>query len=295
MSPGDLLPASLLAKLSRLRLAARRRLGGRTAGERVSARRGHSMEFAEHRGYAAGDDLRYLDWNLLARMDRPFLKTYQEEEDVPVELLVDTSMSMAFGTPSKLEVAARLAAALAWVALSALDRVRVRAVRADAATPAASAPVRGRAGALRIAEFLSRLEPAGGTALASGLARLARGGRPGITVVISDFLDPDGAEAGLSALAARGDQVHAVHVLADEELAPALRGDLELVDSETGARREVSLSPRMLARYGELVDAFRADLAAACRKRGAGYVAVRTGEPVEDVVLRLMRRAGMVS
>ena len=132
-----LLTASLLRQLEQLELQARRRSRSAGKGERRSKARGQSVEFADHRNYVAGDDLRYLDWNLYGRLDRLFVKLYEEERELPVQIFLDASESMGFGTPSKFELARRVAAALGYVALCGFDRVSVRVFPEPSADPEA--------------------------------------------------------------------------------------------------------------------------------------------------------------
>src|SRR5882762_10784720 len=122
-----LLEPQFLARLEQLELVSRKIFMGRMKGERRSKRKGQSVEFADYRNYVVGDDLRHLDWNLYARLDRLFLRLFLEEEDLHVYLLIDNSLSMDFGTPSKLHLAKQIAAALGFVGLTNLDRVVVEA------------------------------------------------------------------------------------------------------------------------------------------------------------------------
>src|SRR3954465_4971244 len=108
----ELLTPDLLAQLERPELGTRKSFRGRMKGERRSKRKGQSVEFADFRNYVAGDDLRFIDWNTYARLDRLFLKMFLEEEDLHFYALLDASQSMSFGTPTKLHYAKQLAAAL---------------------------------------------------------------------------------------------------------------------------------------------------------------------------------------
>jgi uncharacterized protein (DUF58 family) len=289
----NLLSRDLMARLEALAIATKRRFAGRSAGERLSRRRGAGIEFADYRDYSPGDDLRALDWNVAGRLDRWLIRTFTEEEDLDVTLLVDSSASMGFGTPSKLDHALRLAAALGYVGLAGLDRVRV--VAFDAQRCSASAGVRGKPGIFQLLEHLGGIEARGMTDLATALRRLALSARrPGLAVVLSDLFDPAGYRDGCDRLLSRGFGLVVLHVLAPEDLAPPLAGDLLLVDSETSATTEVSLSPALLARYAEVVGAFQAEVREFLAARGASYLAVTTAVPVEDVVLKTMRHLGLV-
>src|SRR6201996_3337751 len=120
-----LLTAELLRRLEQFQLLAARRAKSTARGERRSQARGQSVEFADHRNYVAGDDFRYLDWNLYGRLDKLFLKLYEEERELPVSIFLDASESMNFGTPRKVDFAKQIAAAIGYVALCGFDRVSV--------------------------------------------------------------------------------------------------------------------------------------------------------------------------
>src|SRR5580704_5860353 len=122
-----LLDPQFLARLEQLELVSRKIFMGRMKGERRSKRKGQSVEFADYRNYVVGDDLRFLDWNLFARLDRLFIRLFMEEEDLHFYVLIDNSLSMDFGTPTKLHYAKQVAAALGFVGLVNLDRVVVEA------------------------------------------------------------------------------------------------------------------------------------------------------------------------
>src|ERR1700704_6738410 len=119
-----LLSPELLAQLEQLELVSRKIFRGRMKGERRSKKKGQSVEFADYRNYVIGDDLRFLDWNLFARLEKLFIRLFMEEEDLHFYILIDNSLSMDFGTPTKLHYAKQVAAALAFVGLVHLDRAR---------------------------------------------------------------------------------------------------------------------------------------------------------------------------
>lgn len=277
-----------LAQLERLTLLSRRTFRGRVKGERRSPRRGHSVEFCDYRPYGVGDDLRYVDWNIYGRSDRLYVKLFVDEEDLCLHLLVDASASMGFGTPTKLRYARRLAAALAFVGLVNHERVGVAALRERVAE--GWGPARGRNQLGGLMGFLADLRPQGRTRLGEALAGFAqRAGEPGLAVLISDLLDPDGFEAGLRALLERRFDVHVVHVLTPEEMNPDLAGDLRLVDSETGETREVSVDGEVLRGYRERLHRFLERSEATCRAKEVGYLRVVTDMPVEALVLSHLR------
>lgn len=302
-----LLSARLLHQLEQLELQARRRSRSAGRGERRSKARGQSVEFADHRNYVLGDDLRYLDWNLYGRLDRLFVKLYEEERELPVQIFLDASESMRFGTPTKFEFARRIAAALGYVALCGFDRVTVRvfpdpeSVPGDDASAAAAAQrgyrsalrsVRGRKSALGFLRDLARVT-AGGAADWNGALR--RGAletrQAGAAVVISDLLDPRGYSAGLDALIGRGFHVHVVQVLAPEELNPTTFGDLRVVDSEGDGEEEVTFGKYRLKAYRQVVANYTQALREYCSNRGIGFFRVASDASLEDLLLKELRQA----
>src|SRR5918994_1176151 len=179
-----LLPLDLMAQLERLELVTRKVFLGRMKGERRSKRKGQSVEFADFRNYVQGDDLRFLDWNLYARLDRLFLRLFMEEEDLHFYVLIDNSLSMDFGTPTKLHYAKQVAAALGFIGLVNLDRVVVEAFN-DQLVQSLPA-LRGRRSLWRLLDFLGKLEPAGPSDLARALRTFSlKSSGKGIVVILS--------------------------------------------------------------------------------------------------------------
>jgi len=298
-----LFDTAFLRKLEQLHLLSRKIFKGRLKGERRSKKRGQSVEFADHRNYVMGDDLRYLDWNLFGRLERLFLKMYEEEEELRVTIFLDTSESMGFGNPSKIEYAKKIAAALGYIALCSFDTVQVLPLSngtADSGTQAprnsgtSLRPVHGKRMALQFFQDIVKLPCEGKTTLNESLRQQAlRARRAGVSILISDFLSPDGYEDGLTHLLARHNDVYVFHVLAPEELNPEFLGDWRVVDSETGATQEVSISRGQMKKYQQTVNAFCQRLKEYCTHRGMNYLFTSTGEPFEDLMLKYIRKAGM--
>src|SRR5919108_3906040 len=244
----SLFSPEFLAQLERLSLLSRRAFRGSVKGERRSPRRGHSVEFCDYRAYGVGDDLRYVDWNIFGRLDRLHVKLFVDEEDLCLHLIVDASVSMAFGSPSKLDYAARAAAALGFVGLVSHERVGIGILR-DRATEGWP-PARGRNQVVALLDFLGHVRSGGPTRLNEALGEYAlRAREPGLAVVMSDLLDPRGFESGIRALLERRFDVHIVHVLDAVELNPDLAGDLRLYDAESGEARDVTVDGEALRGY----------------------------------------------
>jgi uncharacterized protein (DUF58 family) len=290
---GDLLTPDFLAKIDQLELVSRKILAGKMRGERRSKRKGFSTEFADHRGYVVGDDLRFIDWNILIRLDRLFIKLFEEEEDLHFHLLIDTSKSMGFGEPTKLRFAKEVAAALSYIALVNLDRVMVSTFRDSLV--GASQPARGRASVLRVLGEIERLTADGGSNLEQTCkAFAARNTGKGIVVVLSDLFDKTGFEAGLRYLVGGRYDVYVIHVLATEEVNPPVTGDLRLVDAEDGQVAEITVSAPLLARYRQTLDRFCDSVKDYCHRRGAAYLRATNDIPFQEFVLQYLRRRGLV-
>lgn len=291
--PDALLAPDFLARLEQLELVSRKIFRGKMKGERLSKRKGQSVEFADYRNYVVGDDLRFLDWNLYARLDKLFLRLYQEEEDLHVYLLIDNSLSMDFGTPSKLRFATQVAAALGFVGLVNMDRVVVEAFNDR---PAQSLPAqRGRKSLWRLLEFLGKLEPAGPSDLTKAMKAFSmRCAGNGVVILLSDFMDKNGYEDALRYLIARRLDIYVLQVLAPEEVNPNVAGDLKLVDVEDGDAAEITVSRPLLERYQKNLDAFRGGLHDFCTRRGIACIQVTSDTPFEGLVLNYLRRRGLV-
>ncbi len=288
-----LLSPDLLARLERLELVSRKIFRGRMKGERRSRRKGQSVEFADFRNYVAGDDLRFIDWNTYARLDRLFLKLFMEEEDLHFYALVDASASMDFGTPTKLEYARQLAAALGFVGLVRGDRVKIETL---GQAPFDPAPVfRGRRSLWRMLDQVATFEPGQTASLAEGVKSFCmRNSGKGIVILISDLMDKGGYEGALRYLLAQDMDIYVVQVLSAEELDPELQGDLRLVDCEDGDQAEVTVSPLVMKRYKDTLAAFVSGAKDFCSRRGMTYLLAKNEVPVEDLVLGYLRQRGLV-
>lgn len=302
----SLLTPELLRRLEQFQLLAARRAKSSARGERRSRARGQSVEFADYRNYVPGDDFRYLDWNLFGRLERLFLKLYEEERELPVRIFLDASESMTFGEPRKFDFARQVAAAAGYVALCGFDRVsvipfpeRLREAEADGALSTAELAargalrsVRGKRSGMQFFQNLSAVTAAGAASLNEALRRGALEARqPGLAIVLSDFLDPAGYEAGLSALLGRGFQVDVIQILAPEELSPTTFGDLRVVDSETGAEEEVTFGRHRLKTYQRTVQNFLQRLREYCKARGINCFTVTSDTSLQDLLLRQLRQA----
>lgn len=292
-SPDSLLSPELLAQLERMELVSRKIFRGRMKGERRSRRKGQSVEFADFRNYVAGDDLRFIDWNLYARLDKLFLKLYLEEEDLHFYALVDNSDSMNFGDPTKLHYAKQLAAALGFIGLCRADRVKIETL--SSAKGNAGPVLRGRRSLYRMVDYLSEIEAGGNTTLLEGVKNFTlRNSGKGIVVLISDLMDKDGYEAAFRFLVAQKLDVYVIHLLSDEEIHPDVAGDLRLVDCEDADVTEITASRPLLDRYERTLAACVDGAREFSLRRGMSYQLVNTKVPVEDLVGNFLRQRGLV-
>lgn len=291
-----------LRKLDRLALAASQVRSGQIKGERRSLKRGTSIEFADYRDYTRGDDLRRVDWNVYARLERPYIKLLEEEEDLAVHVLLDASRSMDYGggpdaqgeSWHKFRYAQRLAAALGYIALAAGDRLTLAALRGEAPS-AQFGPARGRGQTLRLLKFIEAQVSGGSTNLDAALRRYTLGPRrPGLLFLISDLFSPAGYRDGLNELQGRGFEMVLLHVLAPDEIDPPLAGDLRLIDAETGIPQDVTLDNPLRELYRKRVGAWCHGIEAYCLKRGMHYVAVSTATDWDEMVLHHFRQRGLI-
>ncbi len=285
--PEPLLSPAFLHTLDQLTLVSRRARVGTFKGERRSPRRGGSVEFADYREYAPGDDFRQIDWNAYARLERLFLRLFVEEEDVTVHILLDASESMNFGQPAKWEYAQRVAAALGYIALVGMDRLCGAAIGTHRPL---FPPHRGKAQALAWFDWLGHLQPGGAAAPAPALLHYASNvKRAGPLILIADLMD-DGWREGIQQLAGSGYEITLLHLLAPQELDPPLEGDLKLLDSETNAPVEITADFDLLSRYRARLQAWQNEWAQFCAARAISYAPIATSMPFEELVLSFLRR-----
>jgi uncharacterized protein (DUF58 family) len=295
--PNDLDPTvfdeTFLRQLERLGVLMKQPVRGGLKGGRRSVKRGQSVEFADYRDYSLGDDLRQLDWNVYARLEKLFVKLFIEEEDVTITFLLDASPSMAYGRPQKLLFAKRAAAALGYIALAGEDRVVTTAL--SGRTARRHSGLRGSGRIFRLLGNLSGIQPVEGPTdllLAARHAAAMLSGR-GVVVLLSDLLDPS-ADRVIRELAATGSELIVLHTLSPEELDPPLEGDLKLVDSETGEGIDVTVDLAALDAYKARLLAWQEELEDTARKRRASYVPIATDTPLADLVFAELRRRRVV-
>lgn len=289
----ELLDPQFMARLDQLALVSRKIFAGKMRGERITKRRGESVEFADYRSYVVGDDLRFLDWNIYARLEQLFLKLFLQEEDLHVSVLLDMSKSMDWGQPNKWLYVRRLAAAVAYIGLINFDRVSLYAYANGLQSVLLG--LRGRRLMFKVVEFLSSLECGGPNNLpAAGKQFAIRHPQPGIVLILSDFFEKAGYEEGLRYLLGRHYDLHVVQVLSPEEIDPVLAGDLRLTDVEDDDVAEVTVSRALINRYKANLRGYCEQLKDYCTRRGISYLFTSTETPFDQIVLTYFRQRGLL-
>jgi uncharacterized protein (DUF58 family) len=300
-----LFDSTFLAKLEQLYLLSRKLFRGEQRADRPSRQTGASLEFADYRNYVRGDDLRSIDWNIYGRLDRLFVKLFEEEQDMHIYLLIDASASMTWHPEpgnveagisrlSKFDQARRIAAALAYIGLANLDRVNVTWFTDVVESEMGFA--RGKSQFHKVLEFLRRPPAASGETRLSPVFRsfAKRTRRRGMVIVFSDFFDSDGAEEALALLRYQRFEVFATQVLDPVEIDPAVAGDLRLVEPEGGRVLEITANDALVKRYKAEFGRAQDALSRFCRERGIGLVSTTTAIPFEDLVLRVLRSGALL-
>src|SRR5687767_14422420 len=288
-----LLDSSFMARLDQLDVMSRKLLAGKLKGERRSKRRGQSVEFADYRNYTVGDDLRFIDWNIYARLDKLFLKLFLEEEDLSLYVLVDVSKSCDYGEPHKALYMKRVAAALGYIGLVNYNRVTIAAM--SDGIVAETGAMRGRRRVAQMIDFVSKLEPIGASHLSEACKRFALAHRQkGVCVVISDFFDKGGYENGLRYVASGKYDLFCVQALSPQEIEPDLQGDLKLKDMEDDDLAEVSITQPLIKQYKANLNAYCLALKDYVTRRGGTYLFTSTAVPFDTLVLNYLRERGLL-
>jgi uncharacterized protein (DUF58 family) len=280
-----------LDRLARLRLNASRRFTNRARGEHFASKGGTSTEFCDYRDYAPGDDVRFVDWNIFARIEKPYLKQFHHEEELHVAIIVDGSNSMLF--EDKYVLARRVATALGVVGLRGHEKVSVTVVGNGGAQRLQ--PTSGRTSMRKLFAFMEGLESGGERAFDRGIETFLRRhhGR-GVAILLSDFLSAEDFQRPFNLLNSAGLEIFALQILGPTELSPELNGDLRFVDSETQATLDITSAGDLLALYQEYREGHAGRLAELCRQRNGRFLTVSTAEPFETLTFDTLRRRGWV-
>lgn len=282
-----------LRRLDYLHIMSKKIAAGSARAKRKTRLVGSGIEFADHRNYSPGDDMRNIDWKVYGRTNKLFLKLFEEEEDLYIYFLVDVSHSMMLGDPDKWSYAKRVTAALSYIGLSNLDRVSI--IPFSSGLDGRLAPTRGKAQIFKIFDFLSGVVPSQHTSLADAFKTfVTQNKRKGVACVISDFYDPSGFEDGMNFLRYHKFEPLVIHLYDERELYPDLNGEMQLVDCETGEVREVMITPSILKRYRQIWDEFCTEIDDYCSKRDILYFRVPIQESFDDLILRVFRSGGFL-
>jgi uncharacterized protein (DUF58 family) len=278
---------AFMKKLEYLATVARR-LYRQKIRPRRRKRIGTGLEFADRRGYEHGDDIRYVDWNFFARMERLLVRLFEEEQEMMVYFLLDSSESMLVGSPPKFDYARRALAALAYLGLANLDRISVWPFsdRIDNYL----APKKGKAQIFAITEFLEHLEAASATDFAASCASfVSKAGRPGLAVVLSDFFDTAGYEQGLKTLFHNKYDLFLVNIYDQRDAAPDFLSDVKMVESETGRHMNLTVNSRLRDAYAKEFAVFQKEIESFAARHNAGWLAAPTSVPFEEMVLKVLK------
>lgn len=289
----DLFDDEFQRKLDYLAMVSRRVFSGAMRAERRTKKTGSGVEFADHRDYTPGDDFRYLDWAAYQRFDRLLIRLFEEEEDLSIYFIVDTSVSMGFGDGEKLRQAKRLAAALAYVGLANLDRIAI--VTATDEISGRMPSTRGKARIFRIFRFLRGVRASGHTDLGEAMKTfVAQHKRRGLAVLLTDLYDPAGFERGINVLRYAKFEPFVIHVVDAHEARPDLRGDVRVYDCETGDEREVTVTSKVLEKYAQAWEEYIEEAKRFCTSRQVSYFRADVHVPFDELILRVFRRGGFL-
>ena len=289
----SLLPNVTLSRVERMRMLPMRRRTNRSRGEHLAGKGGTSTEFNDYRDYVAGDDMRYVDWNIFSRLNRPYVKQYRHEEEMHVVVLVDASASMQFG--DKFQRARQLAACFAVMGLMNIEKVSVFACQHAGQTPLILPPCTGRISMKRVFKFLEEIPPGGDFPIEEAVESvLVQHRGRGIAVLLSDFLTFGALERPMNMLFSAGLEVFAVQLLSGIELNPELTGDLRFVDSENGHTLDVSSVGDLLGFYHEHLNGLQDHLSTLCRQRSGRFICLDSSQSIDDILFDVLKRKGWV-
>ena len=280
-------------QLEHFRIQCRQPFRGKFRGERRSLNRGTGLEFADYRLYKHGDDLRYLDWNAYARLEKLFIKLFQADEELPVSILIDTSQSMAFGNPTKLDYAKQLAEALGYIALANYDRVTLYTLsdRLNHTLPS----LYGKSQYSRLQKALPLISADGKTQLTTCLTQFATSQpQASVVIILSDYLDPEGYADGINYLIGRGFALTLIHIQCTEEIELPPAGEWRLEDVETGETKEITINEETIAHYHDRHREFCENIRRFCTEKGIGYDRISTDISIESMILENLQHTGFI-
>lgn len=290
---GSLLDKDFLHKLERLSIVNKHVKRGTQSGNRRSRNLGSSIEFADYRSYTPGDDIRQIDWNAYARHEKLFLKTFMDEQEVQISIYIDCSKSMDFGNPTKFQTGIKIAGALGYLSLYNLDKVSLYSF--DNQINAVLPSLMGKGKGVQLFNFLNSIATKNegdiNAALTSGKALNKK---PGISIILSDFLFANGYEKGINFIQSANQEVVLIQILTKEEKDPYLDGDLRLIDSENSSTKEISISPIVLREYRKTLENYQSKLEEYAQKRGISFISIDSEMNIEDIILNVLKKSGLI-
>lgn len=284
--------SDFLKKLDNIALTARISMNEGNSGSRKSKAKGSSVEFSDFREYSMGDDFRRIDWNAYGRFDKLFVKLFMEEREALVNVFLDSSKSMDFGSPKKSVMSQKLSGIFAFLALNNLDRVSMNSIKG--ANLIQNPSLMGKNMFNKCLDFLSSVEFSGETDINAAIKKKNLQSR-GISIIISDFFTKGNIEEGIKYLLFKNQQVVLLHVLSPEELNPQLGGQVRLVDSESKEGVNMSITPTMLKLYEKNLNSFINNIKAYCSKMGVSYINVSSEEKLEKILFDYLAKAGVIN
>jgi len=288
-----LIDRKFLEKLERLAIHWQKSFGGLVGGQNTSRFAGAGQEFLDHRHFHHGDDVRAVNWRAYLRLEKLFMKMFHIEPRIPVRILLDVSRSMSTGDPAKFDYARRLAAAMGYIGLVRLEAMAIHPFSDTLGDPLLCSGGRHRFGPA--VDFLTNLEMQGATNFFEVTRRfVTRYLQRGLLIILSDFLDDGDCGRPLQYMADFGHELFLIQVWAEEDRTPPWRGELELVDAETGAVRELDFDAEAQRRYTECFDAHAASLERIAEGNGGRYAGLPTSVSVEEAIFGPIARVGGV-
>lgn len=285
---------SFLERLERLEEILKNNIAGAFGGNRRSKSFGSSSEFADRRDYAPGDDITKIDWNAYARTEKLFEKLYLDERQMHTKIYIDTSRSMDYGDGGKAEMAVKLAAALAYISVSGMDKVSVYRISGGEVIPVVSSVV-GKEKFYSVIGALNSLEFGGDCRISEAMLKSSVGYGDGASVIISDFLTDDGYERAVDLLVDKRRDVLCIQVLAEDEKNPAFSGKVHLYDSENFDKTyRKNVNREIIAAYREAVSYATDRLKSYLSARGGNYMLVSAGEDIAEILFGKMEALGVL-
>ncbi len=286
----ELFDKEFFQKLNRLKLAMNIRIDKGMSGARKSSAKGSSVEFSDFREYIPGDDIRRIDWNVYGRLDKLFIKQFMEEKEAFYHIFVDSSASMNFGEKKKSDMALKLAAVFVWLVQKQLDRVEILTL-SDGRLDRTS-PITGRSSFARMLDELEKVSFSGTTGINEAISRAKINGR-GVTIIISDFLDPEGIDEAIKFLTFKRQEVMLLQVLAHEEIEFDEEGTFAIKDMETSDEVRVTMSRQTIKNYQKTLESHNQKIQRLAKKYGCAYMQITSDEDIEKVVFETMKQKGI--